>query len=248
MLTKVVTSLLMISLILCCPDDKICRRCNLVGNGCALCDESYSLNGECQSLLPTETISGCISYADRNSKSAPINCQKCDFGYKTKFEKDVNICESCAIDRCAICAVTGVCLACKDGYQIALDDKKITKCVPRDIKDDHCLVITHDNIPLCFLCESGFALLSVGDLGGICVQSNVSGCMKVQWLDHSKCDTCHRGYYLNANHGCSVSYKNRYLLFIIGGIVILALVILTTVLYKCIRKRRSASSSNYRKI
>ena len=191
---------------------KTLRNCNVFNNTnkCTECNDGYSLqDGECVEIF----VANCKKFA--------LNvCDQCNIGYY-KFN---NICkvvtaEFCktyhqTLDQCVDCIQgyikqdtkckllfidhcaeynTSACFKCNQGYYLnntSCDKTNIANCA-----------VYKNNLNECYECRLGFELVDLA-----CTKQTlpIEGCASLKHDEFTKCQFCHRGYFLNNSEICEV--------------------------------------------
>ena len=208
---RVITIILFIQILRACPDDPLCKSCQIdfnspANNKCLKCQYSIlnESSGTCQE--PNKILNNCITYQNNSDES----CSLCEFGYGANDEGE---CQKCP-DNCASCK-NSYCYACFKGF-VPLN----YSCVlaKDNCSDSNCEICNY--LDVCRQCKDGFSYFpDKGCLKGI------SNCYIMQ--DNDKCKECNNGYYLSRSNTCLKLNRNSsgggligFVLFvlIIGGL------------------------------
>jgi len=227
--SRSLATVLILELIIACPDDPLCYSCSpRYAPSCTFCEASIinRITNLCD-INVNPVVDNCVKYS---GKPGATQCDLCYPGYELVDQT----CVKCTTENCYWCDKNQICTTCFDHMKLIIDKQnpKNNKCI-KDVKCDipNCEICFDDasGSEKCHICSRGFI-----PKHGNCLPSTLDNCESANINDESKCEICRYGYYLTDNYSCKAragveavsSYSEGivwYLILTLGSVVFFAL-------------------------
>lgn len=164
---------------------------------CLQCKSGFYLNNgvtpvACVAIVPAQTITNCIVYADQTAVVATaISCKLCAAGFYASGNTCVAAVGS-AVANCAVYASATLCSICSNGFYY---NSAANTCVAVTAAIANC--VRYSAAATCAECASGFYLAS-----NACVALAVSVPNCLSFASATTCLLCNAGFFLN-NGACA---------------------------------------------
>jgi hypothetical protein len=216
MIAKFLTPFLLLSALICCPDEKYCLSCSSFDDKkfCSMCSDAYfDVQANVCSTTNLLAVDNCILYIKLDDQ---IACFGCKMGY---FKNEKGACVACPVDECAVCDNGKTCEACFNSRKL---NKDLNTCeAEKQCSLENCSVCATDshNEEVCYMCANGYA--ENPHTNKQCVEST-DNCMIADPEDLSKCGWCRPGFFITGKGKCVANEEGASFLFYFIIIAVLA--------------------------